>query len=99
MLAWQGLLAKAVPAVVTGVVGAATYEALRRAVGKVPVRDATVTATAWGLRGIRTAERKAQEGSEHARLTFADVLAEAKERIGEPVSLSAVPDACHDHGH
>lgn len=99
MVAWHGLVAKAVPTVVTGAVGAVAYEALRKAVGKMPLRDATVTATAWGLRGIRTAERKAQERSEQARLTVADVIAEAKERIGEPVSLSVVPDACHDHDH
>lgn len=78
-MAWQGLLAKAVPTVVDGVVGVAAYKALSKA----PWREATVTATAWGLRVGRKAERKAQASAERARLAVADVLAEAAERIGE----------------
>ncbi|AGZ52480.1 DUF1490 family protein [Mycobacterium kansasii] len=97
MVSWHGLLAKSVPTLVTGVVGAAAYEALRKTAVKVPLREATVATTAWGLRGLRTAERKAQQSSEQARLTLADVIAEAKERIGEDVSLSQVAGGCHDH--
>src|SRR5690242_19117413 len=89
------LLVKAVPTVVTGTVGAVAYDVLRRAVAKFPSRAATVTATAWGLRGVREAERRVQESSEQARLTVADVVAEAKERLGEQVSPVAVGD--HDH--
>ncbi|ETW22011.1 hypothetical protein MGAST_22495 [Mycobacterium gastri 'Wayne'] len=83
----------------TGLVGAAAYEALRKTTAKVSLRKATVATTAWGLRGLRSAERKAQQGSEQARLTLADVIAEAKERIGEDVSLSAVAGERHDHDH
>ena len=42
----HGLLAKAAPTVVTGAVGVAAYEALRKGVAKVPLRAATVTVTA-----------------------------------------------------
>ena len=94
-MVWHGLIAKAASTVVTGAVGVAAYEALRKAVAKAPVREASVTATAWGLRGVR----KAEEGAERARLTVGDVVAEARERIGEEVSPPAVTDADHDHTH
>ncbi len=86
MLALHGFAAKAVPTVVTGVVGVAAYEALRRGVAKVPLRAATVTVTAWGMRVVREAERRAGESAERARLTTADVIAEAKERVGDTVT-------------
>ncbi|VBA41193.1 hypothetical protein LAUMK13_03436 [Mycobacterium innocens] len=98
-MAWQGLWAKAVPTVVTGAVGAAAYEALRWVVVKLPLREATVTVTAWGLRAAREAERKAAKSAEQARLTVADVMAEARDRIGEPVSPLVVADSGHDHDH
>jgi hypothetical protein len=86
MLALHGLMAKAVPTVVTGAVGVAAYEAVRKGVAKVPLRAATVTVTAWGIRVAREAERKAGESAERARLTTADVIAEAKERAGDEVT-------------
>jgi len=91
----HGLLAKAASTVVTGVVGVAAYELVRKAVAKAPVREASVTAATWGLRGAR----KAEEGAESARLQAADVMAEARERIGEEVPPPAVADAGHDHSH
>ncbi|BDE17283.1 MULTISPECIES: DUF1490 family protein [Mycobacterium] len=99
MVVWQGFLVKAAPTVVTGVVGVAAYGALRKAVAKVPLREATVTMTAWGLRAVREAERKAEEGAEHARLTVADVMAEARERVGEEVPPLRVVDSGHDCDH
>ncbi|ETW26458.1 hypothetical protein MGAST_20735 [Mycobacterium gastri 'Wayne'] len=98
-MAWQGLLAKAVPTVVTGAVGAATYEALRWGVAKFPLREASVTVTAWGMRAARGAERKTATSAEQVRLTVADVMAEARERVGEPVSPLVVADSYHDHDH
>nr|WP_082977993.1 DUF1490 family protein [Mycobacterium gordonae] len=80
-MALQGILAKAVPALVTGVVGAAAYDVLAKA----PWRKVTVSATAVGLRAARTTERKTKAGAERARLAVADVLAEAADRIGERV--------------
>ena len=92
---WHGLLGKAATTVVTGAVGAAAYDLVRRAAAKAPLHEAAVTATAWGLRGIRRAE----ETAEQARLRMADVLAEARERVGEEVPPPAVADAGHDHEH
>ena len=94
-MVWHGLLAKAATTVVTGAVGVAAYEGLRKAVAKVPVRDAAVTTTAWALRGAR----KAEEGAEAARLTVADVVAEARERVGEEAPPPAAAEAGHSHEH
>jgi hypothetical protein len=91
----HGLLIKAGSAVVTGAVGVAAYEVVRKAVAKAPVREAAVTTTAWALRGAR----KAEEGAEAARLKAADVMAEARERIGEEVAPPAVADAEQSHEH
>ncbi len=74
----QGLLAKAAPTVVTGVVGMVAYEGLRKVAAKNPLRAASVSLTAWGLR----AAREAEGGAARARLAVADVVAEAAERIG-----------------
>ena len=95
----HGLMAKAVPTVVTGAVGVAAYEVLRKGVAKIPLRAATVTATAWGIRVGREAERKAGESAERARLTAADVIAEAKERLGDDARPVAVVDSGNDDDH
>ena len=79
MLALHGFMAKAVPTVVTGAVGVAAYEAVRKGVAKVPLRAVAVTVSAWGIR----VAREAGESAERARLTTADVIAEAKERAGD----------------
>ena len=54
-----------------------------------------MSATALALRGAR----KAEEGAESARLKVADVVAEARERIGEEAPPPAVSDSGHDHDH
>jgi Protein of unknown function (DUF1490) len=95
----HGFLVKAAPTVMTGVVGVAAYEALRKAAGKAPLRKATVIATAWGIRVVREAERKAGAGAEQARLTVADVVAEAKQRAGEEAAPLTVVDSGDDHDH
>ena len=56
----HGLLAKVAATVVTGVVGVAAYDLLRRAAAKAPVHEAAVTAAEWGLRGVRKAEETAE---------------------------------------
>lgn len=91
----HALVVKAASTVVTGAVGVAAYEGVRKLVGKTPVRGAAVTATAWGLRGVR----KAEEGAESARLAVSDVVADARERIGEEASLPTEPGHGHDHAH
>jgi Protein of unknown function (DUF1490) len=91
----HGLFAKVVGTVVTGAVGVAAYDALRRIAAKAPVHEAAVTAAEWGLRGVR----KAEETAESTRLAIADVVAEARERVGEEVPPPAMADADHDHEH
>ena len=71
-------LAKAASTVVTGAVGVAAYQGVRKAVAKAPIREASVTATAWALRGVR----KAEESAESARLKVADVVAEVEPVVG-----------------
>jgi hypothetical protein len=89
------LMARTAGTVATGVVGVAAYEVLRTAMAKAPLRAAGVTATAWGLRGIR----KAENGAERARLAVGDVVAEARERVGEEAPPPTVTDTRHDHDH
>lgn len=91
----HGVLAKALATVATGAVGVAAYDALRKAVAKMPIREASVTAAEWALRGTR----KAEETAETARLNVADVMAEARERIGEEVPPPAVAEPEHAHDH
>ena len=83
-MAWHGFLVKAAPHLVTF----AAYEALHRVVAKAPWREATVTAMACGVRGVR----KVEERAERARLTAADMFAEAIERSGEEAPPSAVAE-------
>lgn len=83
------LLVKAAGAVLTGLVGVSAYETVRKALGTAPIRRASVTVMEWGLRGTRRAEAAA----ESARLTVADVVAEARGRIGEEAQLTVVSDA------
>lgn len=83
-MALHGFLVKAAPHVLTF----AAYEAIHRVVAKAPWREATVSAMACGVRGVR----KAEEKTERARLTAADMFAEAIERSGEKAPLSAVAD-------
>ncbi|HEX7321538.1 MAG TPA: DUF1490 family protein [Mycobacterium sp.] len=90
----HGLVAKAAGTVFTGLVGVSAYEILRKAVGTAPVHRAAVTATEWGLRGAQRAEVAA----ESARLKVADVVAEARDRIGDyapaPVGAKADDNDC-----
>ena len=90
----QIFLAKAASTVFTGLVGVSAYQVLRKAVDKAPLHAAAVAATEWSLRGTRRAE----EVAESARLKVADVVAEARERIGEEATPPAAAVA-HDHDH
>jgi hypothetical protein len=93
-MVFGAVLAKAASTVVTGAVGVAAYNGAKELVKRAPLREAAVTATAWSLRGAR----KAEEQAETARLAAADVIAEAKEKIGEQVT-PPVPTPVHDHDH
>jgi tRNA G26 N,N-dimethylase Trm1 len=56
------------------------------------VRNATVALTAWGLRGVRAAET----GAEKVRLATADIVSEARAKIGEE---APAPATSNGHGH
>ncbi|MDP7729457.1 MULTISPECIES: DUF1490 family protein [Mycobacterium] len=90
----QALLAKAAGAVFTGLVGVSAYEVLRKVAGKAPVRRTSVAVAELGLRGTRRAEVAA----ESARLRIGDVVAEARERVGEEVPPPGAAEV-HDHDH
>jgi hypothetical protein len=91
----HGLLARAAATVVTGAVGVAAYDALRKTLAKAPLHEAAVNATAWGLRGVR----KAEETAESARLKTADIVAEARGRIGDEAPPPGVAELAADHDH
>jgi hypothetical protein len=93
-MAVYGLLGKAATTVVTGLAGVTAYEVLRKAVAKAPLHETAVSAAELGLRGTR----KAEEAAESARLKLADVMAEARERIGEEAPTPSIGDA-NQHEH
>ncbi|HTY33151.1 DUF1490 family protein [Mycobacterium sp.] len=93
-MAAYGLLAKAASTVITGLAGVTAYEVLRRAAAKAPLHETAVSAAELGLR----ATRKAEEAAESARLKLADVVAEARERLGEEAPTPSVTEL-HDHEH
>ena len=59
-----------------------------------PLHETAVKSAELGLRGTR----KAEEAAESARLKISDVVAEARERIGEEAPTPSLGDA-HDHEH
>ena len=93
-MAFQGLVVKATSTVITGLAGVTAYELLRKGLAKAPLHETAVSAAELGLRGTR----KAEEAAESARLKIADVMAEARERIGEEAPTPAVGEP-HDHDH
>jgi hypothetical protein len=93
-MAVYGLLAKAATTVITGLAGVTAYELLKKAAAKAPLHETAVKSAELGLRGTR----KAEEAAESARLKIADVMAEARERIGEEAPTPAV-GGVHDHDH
>ena len=79
--------------VATGLAGAVAYDGLKKVLHAGVVHDAAVTATAVGLRGIRAVEI----GAEKARLRAADILSEARDRIGEQAPPPPSGGRAHDH--
>lgn len=88
-------MGRAAGLLLTGVAGAAAYDGVKRIARSGAVRGAAVTATTWGLRGARVAET----GAERARLASADIVSEARERIGEQAPTPGLGGAGHDHQH
>ncbi|MDF0531865.1 DUF1490 family protein [Tsukamurella sp. 8J] len=91
----QRSLRRAGAVVVSGVVGALVVDGAKRFANSGALRRAAVSATALGLRGARSAETSA----ESARLAVADVVAEAREQIGEQAPPPSAPGEAHDHSH
>lgn len=89
---FSGVLGRAGGLVVSGLVGAAAYDGVKRAGRRLPGREVAVTSATWALRGVRQAERAA----ETARLSAADVFAEARGRLGEQAPVPGTAPA-HDH--
>jgi Protein of unknown function (DUF1490) len=87
-----GLIVGAARVVATGLVGAAAYDGVKRIARSGAVRDATVTGTVWGLRGIRATEA----GAERTRLVAGDIVSEARARLGEE---APPPGTVNGHGH
>jgi hypothetical protein len=90
----NGLVVRAARVVATGLAGAIAYDGVKRIARTGVIRGATVTGTAWGLRGFRAAE----VGAEKARLAAGDIVSEARERIGEQAPAPGTVDG-RDHGH
>lgn len=82
---FSGVLGRVAGTALTGLVGAAAYDGLKHAARQVPAHEIVVTTATWGLRGVRQAER----GAEAARLATADVIAEARGRLGEQAPVPA----------
>ncbi|WP_028933405.1 DUF1490 family protein [Pseudonocardia spinosispora] len=89
------LAARTAGLIVTGLTGAAAYDGLKRLARGRTVRTIAVSATAAGLRGVRAAE----VGAERARLTAADIVSEARERIGEQSPPPGATTNSHTHDH
>ncbi|RJQ87895.1 DUF1490 family protein [Amycolatopsis panacis] len=83
---------RAVGLVVTGLAGAAAYDGVKRFARSKGFRSAAVSVTTWGLRSVRAAET----GAEKVRLATADLVSEARDRIGEQ---APPPGAATGHGH
>lgn len=91
-MVFGAFVGKAASLLATGVAGAAVYDGVKKVVGSDVLRGSAVAVTALGLRGARAAET----GAEKARLVTADIVAEAREKIGEQVPA---PGAPVEHGH
>lgn len=92
------LLRKATSMVVSGVIGAAIVRSLEGKTGP-QARRAAVEATKAGLKTARAAE----VGIERARLSGGDIVAQARNEMGEqappPTSSGGHSDHDHDHDH
>lgn len=93
MMISTGTAAKAAKTVVTGMVGVAAFDLAKAAVRATNGHDLVVTSVALGLRGVRTAEK----GAEAVRLRTADIVAEARDRIGEQAPAPGATSDGHEH--
>ncbi len=93
-MVFSAIVGRAAQLVATGLAGAVAYDGLKKALQSKVLHDAAVTVTAMGLRSLRVAET----GAEKARLTAADIVSEARERIGEQAAPPMSATRGHNHG-
>jgi chaperone-like protein len=86
---------KAAGLVGCGLAGAVAYDGVKRLVRSEALRSGAVSVTSWGLRGARAVET----GAERARLVTADIVSEAREKIGEQTPPPGVGAPAHNHEH
>lgn len=86
---------KAATILATSAAGAAAYDGVKTALRKAPWRAGAVKATELAIRGTRRVEL----GAENVRLAAADIVAEARERVGEEAPPPAGPSTGHGHSH
>ncbi|NHC23464.1 DUF1490 family protein [Nocardioides sp. IC4_145] len=89
------ILTRAGSTLLTGLVGAAAYDAVRTTITRDGLHEGAVTAFAWGIRG----KRRAEVAAEQLRLATGDLVAEARARTGEQSPPPGVGDVAHDHDH
>ncbi|MDT9594439.1 DUF1490 family protein [Nocardioides zeae] len=89
------LLGKVGSTLVTGLVGAAAWDGVKKAADSGAVREGAVGTVALGLRG----KRRLEAGAERVRLATGDIVAEARERVGEQVPPPGADLGGHDHEH
>jgi hypothetical protein len=94
-MAWSAWVGRAAGAVVSGVAGVAVVEGAKKLSGGRTLHETAVAVTTLGLRGARVAEA----GAERVRLGTADVVAEARERMGEQAAPPGTVTPAHDHEH
>jgi len=93
-MVFSAIVGRAAQLVVTGLAGAVAYDGLKKALQSKVAHDAAVTITAVGLRGLRAAEIRAEK----ARLTAADIVSQARDRIGEQAPPPMSTPRGHNHG-
>ena len=81
--------------IATGAVGAVAYDGVKKLMRVSVFHGAAVSVTSWGLRGARLAET----GAEKARLTTADIVSEAREKVGERSLPPGGGGGAHNHEH
>ncbi|GIH15656.1 DUF1490 family protein [Rugosimonospora africana] len=86
---------RAAQTLAAGVLGVSVVGGFRRLLRAGAVRNGAVVAASWTLRGKRSMEA----GAESARLAMADVVSEARERIGEQSPPPGAGTDRHDHDH
>lgn len=91
----SSLAGKVGSTVMTGLVGAAAYDGVKKALSAGAAREGAVVALSWGLRGRRHLEA----GAEQVRLVTGDLVAEARARVGEQAPPPGAADLAHDHDH